>query len=73
MGWYLQYSRLEELSVGPISYSEDKNNKLLPLVICKRLFKKRNLESSKHPFQIDTEQETGEESAYLLRVPFMFS
>ncbi|XP_056893106.1 mucolipin-2 isoform X1 [Takifugu flavidus] len=54
-----QYSRLEELSVGPISYSEDKDSKPLPLVICKRLYKKRSLESSKHPFQIDTEQETG--------------
>lgn len=64
MVWCLQYSRLEELSVGPISYSEDSNSTLLPLTICKRLYKKRSRESSKHPFQIDTEQETGGKSLH---------
>lgn len=58
--WVLQYSRLPHLSVGPLSYSKDKNGKLVPLNICKYLYKKLNLEPLKQPFQIDTKLETGE-------------
>lgn len=61
--WCLQYSQLGELSVGPISYSEDENGKLLPLVICKRLYKKRSLDPVKQTVEIDTDVETGEKSA----------
>lgn len=61
--WRLQYSQLRELSVGPISYSEDENGRLLPLVICKSLYKKRSLDPSKQAVEIDTELERGETSA----------
>lgn len=58
--WLLQYSRLAQISVGPLGYSEDENGKLVPLNICKYLYKKTSLEPLKQPFQIDTELETGE-------------
>lgn len=61
--WCLQYSQLGKLSVGPISYAEDENSKLLPLVICKILYKKRSLDPLKQAFEIETELETGEKSA----------
>lgn len=64
--WCLQYSQLGELSVGPISYSEDQNGNLLPLVICKSLYKKRSLEPLKQAFEIDTDLETGEKSTISL-------
>lgn len=59
----LQYSQLGQLSVGPLSYSEDENGNLLPFVICKNLYRKRNLDPSKQVFEIDTELEKGENSA----------
>ncbi|CAG08071.1 unnamed protein product, partial [Tetraodon nigroviridis] len=52
-----QYSQLGQLSVGPLSYSEDENGNLLPFVICKNLYRKRNLDPSKQVFEIDTELE----------------
>lgn len=61
--WCLQYSQLGALSVGPISYSEDERGNVLPLVICKSLYKKRRLDPLKHVVEIETEMETGEKSA----------
>lgn len=69
--WCLQYSHLRELSVGPISYSEDENRKLLPLVICKSLYKKRSLDPLNQAFEIDTELETGEKSASLAQQSYL--
>lgn len=63
LGCCLQYSRLGELSVGPISYSEDKSGKLLPLIICKQLYRKRSMDLVKQIFVIDTDLERGEKSA----------
>lgn len=63
LGWRLQYGRLGELSVGPISYSEDESGDLLPLIICKRLYRKRSMDVVKQIFVIDTDLERGEESA----------
>ncbi|KAJ3599660.1 hypothetical protein NHX12_033616 [Muraenolepis orangiensis] len=37
-----QYSQLGNLSVGPISYAEDGDGRLLPLVVCKRQFKRNS-------------------------------
>lgn len=63
LGCCLQYSRLGKLSVGPISYSEDESGNLLPLVICKRLYRKRSMDPVNQVFVIDTDLERGETSA----------
>uniref|UniRef100_A0A3B4DYA5 Polycystin cation channel PKD1/PKD2 domain-containing protein n=1 Tax=Pygocentrus nattereri TaxID=42514 RepID=A0A3B4DYA5_PYGNA len=40
-----QYSQLDQLSVGPVSYAEE-NRRLLPLVICKESYRPGRVESS---------------------------
>lgn len=56
----LQYSQLDQLSVGPISYSEDENGKLLPLTMCKEYYKRGSVEPSDETYEIDAQLETGE-------------
>ncbi|XP_026160338.1 mucolipin-2 isoform X2 [Mastacembelus armatus] len=53
-----QYSQLGRLSVGPISYAEDEDGKLLPLVVCKECYKKGSLEPSDGVYNIDAQLET---------------
>nr|XP_046246918.1 mucolipin-2 [Scatophagus argus] len=53
-----QYSQLSQLSVGPISYAEDEDGKLLPLVICKEYYKRGSVEPSDEAFDIDAQLET---------------
>uniref|UniRef100_A0A8C5I2R3 Polycystin cation channel PKD1/PKD2 domain-containing protein n=1 Tax=Gouania willdenowi TaxID=441366 RepID=A0A8C5I2R3_GOUWI len=54
-----QYSQLGQLSVGPISYAEDEEGNLLPLIICKQYYKRGSLEPSDETFDIDAQLETG--------------
>ncbi|XP_028299970.1 mucolipin-2 [Gouania willdenowi] len=53
-----QYSQLGQLSVGPISYAEDEEGNLLPLIICKQYYKRGSLEPSDETFDIDAQLET---------------
>ncbi|XP_034003169.1 mucolipin-2 isoform X2 [Trematomus bernacchii] len=53
-----QYSQLGRLSVGPISYAEDEEGKLLPLILCKEYYKRGTLDPSDEAFDIDAELET---------------
>ncbi|KAK5869853.1 hypothetical protein PBY51_024541 [Eleginops maclovinus] len=53
-----QYSQLGRLSVGPISYAEDDDGKLLPLNLCKEYYKRGTLDPSDEAFDIDAELET---------------
>lgn len=46
--------------MGPISYAEDEDGKLLPLVLCKEQYKKSSKESVADVYDIDSEVETGE-------------
>ncbi|KAM3619298.1 uncharacterized protein V6R79_005804 [Siganus canaliculatus] len=53
-----QYSQLNRLSVGPISYAEDEDGKLLPLTICKEYYKKGTVEPSDDAYDIDAQLES---------------
>uniref|UniRef100_A0A3Q0S446 Mucolipin TRP cation channel 2 n=1 Tax=Amphilophus citrinellus TaxID=61819 RepID=A0A3Q0S446_AMPCI len=53
-----QYSQLDQLSVGPISYAEDENGKLLPLIMCKKYYKRGSVEPSEEAYNIDAQLET---------------
>ncbi|XP_039887087.1 mucolipin-2 [Simochromis diagramma] len=53
-----QYSQLGQLSVGPISYAEDENGKLLPLTICKEYYRRGSVEPSDEIYDIDAQLET---------------
>uniref|UniRef100_A0A671N5E3 Mucolipin-2-like n=1 Tax=Sinocyclocheilus anshuiensis TaxID=1608454 RepID=A0A671N5E3_9TELE len=53
-----QYSQLGNLSVGPASYAEE-NGEFLPLIICKKSYKRGSVEPSEEPYDIDAELETG--------------
>lgn len=53
-----QYSQLDRLSVGPISYAEDDDGKLLPITICKDYYKKGSVKPSDETYDIDSELET---------------
>lgn len=55
----LQYSLLGNLSVGPISYAEDEDGRLLPLVVCKRYYKKGIVHPSDEAYNIDAHLERG--------------
>ncbi|XP_068176252.1 mucolipin-2 [Antennarius striatus] len=52
-----QYSQLGRLSLGPISYAKDKDDKLLPLIICKEYYKRGSMEPSDEAYDIDAELE----------------
>uniref|UniRef100_UPI003AAC0B83 mucolipin-2 n=1 Tax=Centroberyx gerrardi TaxID=166262 RepID=UPI003AAC0B83 len=52
-----QYSQLGRLSVGPISYAEDEEGKLLPLVLCKEYYKRGSVEPSDEAYDIDAQLE----------------
>ncbi|XP_042273739.1 mucolipin-2 isoform X2 [Thunnus maccoyii] len=53
-----QYSQLGRLSVGPISYAKDEDGGLLPVVICKELYRRGSVEPSDEAFDIDAQVET---------------
>ncbi|XP_035764108.1 mucolipin-2-like [Neolamprologus brichardi] len=53
-----QHSQLDQLSVGPISYAEDENSKLLPLTICKEYYRRGSVEPSDEIYDIDAQLET---------------
>ncbi|XP_035509078.1 mucolipin-2 [Morone saxatilis] len=53
-----QYSQLGRLSVGPISYAEDEDGKLLPLTLCKEYYKRGSVEPSNEAYDIDAQLET---------------
>ncbi|KAE8294116.1 Mucolipin-2 Transient receptor potential channel mucolipin 2 [Larimichthys crocea] len=53
-----QYSQLDRLSVGPISYAEDEDGKLLPIIICKEYYKRGSVTPSDEAYDIDSELET---------------
>lgn len=65
--WYLQYSQLGQLSVGPISYAEDEDGSLLPLIICKEHYKRGSVEPSDEAYDIDAQLDTGEITDWLFR------
>lgn len=56
--YFQQYSQLGNLSVGPVSYAEE-NEKFLPLITCKKSYKKGSVEPSEEAYDIDAELETG--------------
>ncbi|XP_029355805.1 mucolipin-2 [Echeneis naucrates] len=53
-----QYSQLDRLSTGPISYAEDEDGRLLPLVVCKEYYKRGTVKPSEEAYDIDAELET---------------
>lgn len=53
-----QYSQLGQLTVGPISYAEDDDGKLLPLVMCKEYYKRGSVKPSDEAYDIDAQLET---------------
>ncbi|XP_053177777.1 mucolipin-2 isoform X1 [Scomber japonicus] len=53
-----QYSQLGQLSVGPISFAEDKDGSLLPLIVCKEYYRRGSVEPSEEAFDIDAQLET---------------
>nr|XP_019936716.1 PREDICTED: mucolipin-2 [Paralichthys olivaceus] len=53
-----QYSQLGRLSTGPITYGEDDDGKLLPLVLCKERYKRGSVEPSDEAYDIDAQLET---------------
>uniref|UniRef100_A0A8C4IUB0 Mucolipin TRP cation channel 2 n=1 Tax=Dicentrarchus labrax TaxID=13489 RepID=A0A8C4IUB0_DICLA len=53
-----QYSQFGRLSVGPISYAEDEDGKLLPLTLCKEYYKRGSVEPSNEAYDIDAQLET---------------
>ncbi|KAM9358219.1 mucolipin-2 [Symphorus nematophorus] len=53
-----QYSQLGRLSVAPISYAEDGNGKVLPVIICKEYYKRGSVEPSEEAYDIDAQLET---------------
>ncbi|KAL7396380.1 hypothetical protein ABVT39_004918 [Epinephelus coioides] len=53
-----QYSQLDRLSVGPISYAEDEGGNRLPLIICKEYYKRGSVEPSEEAYDIDAQLET---------------
>ena len=59
MLFFLQYSQLGNISVGPISYAEDEDGHLLPLVVCKRYYKRGTVEPSDDAYDIDAQLEQG--------------
>lgn len=46
--------------MGPISYAEDEDGKLLPITICKEYYKRGSVTPSDEAYDIDSELETGE-------------
>lgn len=52
-----QYSQLDQLSVGPISYAEDENGRLLPLTMCKEYYRRGSVEPSDETYDIDAQLE----------------
>ncbi|XP_015456751.3 mucolipin-2 [Astyanax mexicanus] len=52
-----QYSQLDQLSVGAVSYAEE-DGKLQPLVICKEYYSRGRVESSDKSYDIDAQTET---------------
>ncbi|KAM7387891.1 hypothetical protein PAMP_024102 [Pampus punctatissimus] len=52
-----QYSQLDQLSVGPISYAKYENGSLLPVIICKEHYKKGNVKPSDDAYDIDAQLE----------------
>ncbi|XP_070688571.1 mucolipin-2 isoform X2 [Pempheris klunzingeri] len=55
MSWIRQLGRL---SLGPISYAEDEDGQLLPLIICKEHYKRGSVEPSDEAYDIDARLET---------------
>ncbi|XP_061635680.1 mucolipin-2 isoform X3 [Phyllopteryx taeniolatus] len=53
-----QYSQLGRLAVGPITYAEDEDGGLLPLVICKNLYRRGSVAPSDEAYDIDAQLET---------------
>ncbi|KAM4628642.1 mucolipin-2 [Polymixia lowei] len=53
-----QYSQLGRLSVGPITYAEDEDGSLLPLVVCKEYYKRGSVKPSDDAYDIDAQLET---------------
>lgn len=52
-----QFSQLEQLSVGPISYAEDDAGNKLPLTVCKESYKRGSINPSDEAFDIDAQLE----------------
>ncbi|KAG7217487.1 hypothetical protein INR49_021412 [Caranx melampygus] len=52
------YSQLGQLSTGPISYAEDEDGQLLPLIMCKEYYKRGSVEPSDEAYDIDAQLET---------------
>uniref|UniRef100_A0A3Q1FDV7 Mucolipin TRP cation channel 2 n=1 Tax=Acanthochromis polyacanthus TaxID=80966 RepID=A0A3Q1FDV7_9TELE len=64
-----QYSQLGRLSVGPISYAEDGDGNLLPLVVCKEYYRSGRVDPSEETYDIDAQLETASHFKILLVRP----
>ncbi|KAL6108021.1 mcoln2 [Pungitius sinensis] len=53
-----QYSQLGRLSVGSLSYGEDEDGNLLPLIVCKEYYRRGSEDPSGEAYDIDAELET---------------
>ncbi|XP_062412108.1 mucolipin-2 [Sardina pilchardus] len=53
-----QFSRLRELTMGPVSYAEQEDGTPVPLTICKEYYKKGNVQPSDEYYDIDSQTET---------------
>ncbi|XP_046712887.1 mucolipin-2 isoform X1 [Silurus meridionalis] len=52
-----QYSQLDQLSVGSVSYAE-KDGKLLPLVVCKEYYRRGSGKASEETYDIDAQTDS---------------
>ncbi|KAI5626577.1 mucolipin-2 [Silurus asotus] len=53
-----QYSLLDQLSVGSVSYAEE-DGKLLPLVVCKEYYRRGSGKASEETYDIDAQTDSG--------------
>ncbi|XP_063057980.1 mucolipin-2 isoform X1 [Engraulis encrasicolus] len=52
-----QFSKLHELTLGPVSYAEDADGTVVPLVVCKEYYRTGEMQPSDEYYDIDSETE----------------
>ena len=56
----MQFAKLGDLTVGPVSYAEQENGTLVPLAICKEAYRRGSVQPSEEYYDIDSQTETGQ-------------
>ncbi|XP_027027275.2 mucolipin-2 isoform X4 [Tachysurus fulvidraco] len=62
-----QYSQLDELSVGSVSYAEE-DGKICPLVICKEHYKRGSAKHSEKTYDINAQTESAQKNTHYLLI-----